>query len=31
MDSAEAIENAGFEVLQAGNADEAIPVATIKA
>ena len=29
MDSAEAIENAGFEVIQAGNADEAI--ATLKA
>ena len=26
MDSAEMIENAGFEVVQAGNADEAIAV-----
>jgi CheY-like chemotaxis protein len=26
MDSAEAIENAGFEVIQAGNADEAIVI-----
>ena len=26
MDSAEVIENAGFEVIQAGNADEAIAI-----
>jgi CheY-like chemotaxis protein len=26
MDSAEMIENAGFEVVQAGNADEAIAI-----
>jgi two-component system, response regulator PdtaR len=30
MDSAEAIENAGFEVIQAGNADEAIVILTTR-
>jgi CheY-like chemotaxis protein len=30
MDSAEAIENAGFEVIQAGNADEAIVILTAR-
>jgi CheY-like chemotaxis protein len=30
MDSAEAIEYAGFEVIQAGSADEAIVILTVR-